>query len=108
MANKKQIFMKRGNQNSLHLFAGSNSSKYNSKRSGADKLCALCSGTGSNKCSRSDSEPYYSHKGALKCLNDGKGDVAFFKASILDKLSSAELANYKLLCLDGTQAGKCK
>lgn len=76
--------------------------------SGAKKLCALCSGTGSNRCSRSVSEPYYSHNGAFKCLKDGKGDVAFFKASILDNLSPTERANYKLLCLDGTQAGKSK
>ena len=79
--------------------------KYNSKKAGGTKLCSLCSGSGSDKCARNKKEPYYSYKGAFKCLKDGKGDVAFIKAAILNDLPTADKAKYKLLCLNGSQAG---
>eukprot|EP00795_Rhopilema_esculentum_P001113 gene1113-15452_t len=81
---------------------GANDKKYNPDLTGKDKLCALCSGSGADKCSRSSKEPYYSYDGAFKCLKDGGGDVAFIKASIVTSLSTSEQAKYKLLCLDGT------
>ena len=85
--------------------AGASDTKYNPTKAGATKLCSLCSGTGANKCSRNSSEPYYSYGGAFKCLKDGKGDVAFIKAAILNGLPPADKAKYKLLCLNGKQAG---
>ena len=80
---------------------GANSPSYNSKKAGADKLCSLCSGSGSDKCSRSDKEPYYGYEGAFKCLKDGKGDVAFIKQSTV----LANASGFELLCQDNTKKG---
>ena len=84
-------------------FIGADDKKYNVDLRNATQLCAQCSGIGKNKCARSSSEPYYSYDGALKCLKDGKGDVAFIKASTV--LSDSSKANYELLCLDGSTKG---
>ncbi|XP_078419548.1 serotransferrin-1-like [Cetorhinus maximus] len=62
------------------------------------KLCALCKGSGSNRCQRSHLEPYYDYSGAFQCLKDGVGEVAFVKHTTVP---AAEKANYELLCLDG-------
>ena len=90
---------------SFMSIVGANDKKYNSKKAGATKLCSLCSGSGSDKCSRSSKESYYGYDGAFKCLKDGPGDVAFIKAAILNALSPADKAKYKLLCMNNTQAG---
>ncbi|XP_065062661.1 melanotransferrin-like isoform X1 [Rhopilema esculentum] len=82
---------------------GAKDPKYNPEKAGADNLCSLCTGAGSNSCVRSSAEPYYSHEGAFKCLKDGAGDVAFFKATILQKRTPAELKQFKILCLNGSQ-----
>lgn len=79
---------------------GANDRKYNTDMKNASKLCQLCSGAGSNKCSRSAKEPYYSYSGAFKCLKDGTGDVAFIKASTV--LADKDKDNYRLLCPDGS------
>ncbi|XP_075426379.1 serotransferrin [Ascaphus truei] len=64
------------------------------------KLCQQCSGKGNKKCSRSPDEPYYNYNGALKCLQDDKGDVAFVKHTTV----SPDLAkDYELLCPDNTR-----
>lgn len=83
-------------------FLGANSLKYNSKGAGVDKLCSLCSGSGDKKCSRSSKEPYYSYKGAFKCLTDDIGEVAFVKQSTV---LAGDAPQYKLLCRDGTTKG---
>nr|AAQ91033.1 LRRGT00077 [Rattus norvegicus] len=43
------------------------------------RLCQLCSGKGTDKCSCSSGEPYFGYWGALKCLQDGTGDVSFVR-----------------------------
>ncbi|XP_078349990.1 serotransferrin-like isoform X2 [Oculina patagonica] len=71
-------------------------------------LCALCAGTGADKCSTNSSiNKYVSHSGAFKCMADGKGDVAFLKHSIAEKMATSgeygNSANYEYLCKDGTR-----
>eukprot|EP00794_Sanderia_malayensis_P018620 gene18620-20497_t len=82
---------------------GASNTKYNKKSVATNQLCKLCNGTGSDNCKRSTVEPYYGYSGAFKCLEDGKGDVAFIKAAIMNALSTAEQAKYKLLCQDNTR-----
>ena len=86
-------------------FKGANSTSFNKHLHGSDKLCAICTGPGDAKCSRTASEPYYGYQGAFKCMKDGAGDVAFIKESIMMALSPAEQAKYKLLCPDDTVKG---
>ncbi|XP_062925344.1 saxiphilin-like [Mobula hypostoma] len=73
-------------------------------------LCALCRGQKSYNtarnyfCETTDNEPYYGSEGALRCLEQGTGDVAFLDNSALASMSVSEAAKYRLLCADGTQA----
>lgn len=73
-------------------------------------LCALCAGTGADKCSTDSAKnKYVSHVGAFKCMAEGKGDVAFLKHTKLqDAVESGNYGNltdYELLCKDGTRKG---
>ncbi|XP_034339948.1 lactotransferrin [Arvicanthis niloticus] len=67
-------------------------------------LCSSCAGTGANKCASSPEEPYSGYAGALRCLRDNAGDVAFTRGStIFEELpNKAERDQYKLLCPDNT------
>ncbi|XP_071999523.1 serotransferrin-B-like [Engystomops pustulosus] len=63
-------------------------------------LCKQCTGRGSNKCKLSSDEPYFNSDGALKCLRDNKGDVAFTSHTAVP----VELKkNFQLLCPDNTR-----
>uniref|UniRef100_A0A4W4G526 Serotransferrin n=1 Tax=Electrophorus electricus TaxID=8005 RepID=A0A4W4G526_ELEEL len=87
---------------------------------GADpksSLCALCAGSGKSvggdeaKCKASSDELYYGYAGALRCMVEGKGEVAFVKHTTVQEnadgkgpqwasgLKSAEL---KLICPGGS------
>ncbi|XP_012791641.1 serotransferrin [Sorex araneus] len=65
------------------------------------KLCQLCAGAGADKCACSSHEPYYGYSGALKCLADDAGEVAFVKH--LTALESPDKDKYELLCPDNTR-----
>ncbi|NP_032548.2 lactotransferrin precursor [Mus musculus] len=67
-------------------------------------LCSSCAGTGANKCASSPEEPYSGYAGALRCLRDNAGDVAFTRGStVFEELpNKAERDQYKLLCPDNT------
>ncbi|NWX15712.1 TRFE protein, partial [Aegotheles bennettii] len=65
------------------------------------KLCRQCKGDPKTKCSRSG--PYSGYSGALDCLKDGKGDVAFVKHTTVQERVPGEKDQYELLCLDGTR-----
>ncbi|XP_053738302.1 melanotransferrin [Synchiropus splendidus] len=71
-------------------------------------LCQLCVGdnNGQGKCEKSDRERYFSYGGALRCLAEGAGDVAFIKHTTVSDYANATLtpADYQLLCRDGTRA----
>lgn len=59
--------------------------RVNHYRSGSEKLCAVCRGDslGLHQCERSSSERYYGQAGALRCLVEGAGEVAFMSLSSL-------------------------
>ena len=72
-------------------------------------LCSLCDGS----CAKdSSTEAYYNYEGAFKCMADGNNDrVGFVKettaSDFLKKYSNyGVLGDYKLLCPNGTKAGK--
>uniref|UniRef100_A0A671FX22 Serotransferrin n=1 Tax=Rhinolophus ferrumequinum TaxID=59479 RepID=A0A671FX22_RHIFE len=69
------------------------------------KLCQLCAGKGTDKCACSTQEPYFGPAGAVKCLKDGAGDVAFVKhPAVLENLPhQADRDQYELLCKDNTR-----
>ncbi|XP_004835081.1 lactotransferrin [Heterocephalus glaber] len=81
----------------------------------ASPLCALCVGNdrGENKCVANSQERYYGYTGAFRCLAERAGDVAFLKDSTVLQNTDGKspeswardlkLADFQLLCLDGTQ-----
>lgn len=81
----------------------------------SSSLCALCIGNeaGQNKCAPNSNERYYSYAGAFRCLAENAGDVAFVKDStVLENTNGRSteewardlnLADFELLCLDGTR-----
>lgn len=72
-------------------------------------LCSLCAGTGNDKCSTNSSvNEYVSHKGAFKCMKDGKGDVAFVKLQVdspSDFYDKDNENDYRFLCQNGGRMG---
>lgn len=72
-------------------------------------LCSLCAGTGNGKCSTNSSvNVYVSHKGAFKCMKDGKGDVAFVKLQVdspADFYDKDNQNDYQFLCQNGGRMG---
>ncbi|XP_036999766.2 inhibitor of carbonic anhydrase-like [Artibeus jamaicensis] len=69
------------------------------------KLCQLCAGKGTNKCACSNHEPYFGYSGALRCLQEGAGDVSFVRhMTVLETFENqAERDQYELLCRDNTR-----
>nr|ADO66732.1 melanotransferrin [Apostichopus japonicus] len=75
-----------------------------------DNLCNICSGD----CGRdADTEPYNGYSGALRCLVEGRGEVAFVKPATLeanlgenapDWAAGVTADDLRLLCKDGSQA----
>lgn len=72
-------------------------------------LCSLCAGTGDDKCSTNSSvNEYVSHKGAFKCMKDGRGDVAFVKRQVdspADFYDEDNKNDYQFLCKNGGRMG---
>ncbi|XP_012885672.1 PREDICTED: lactotransferrin [Dipodomys ordii] len=78
-------------------------------------LCALCVGDemGQHKCAANSSERYFGYTGALRCLVEKSGDVAFVKDSTIFQNAEGKnteawardlkLEDYELLCLDGSR-----
>lgn len=74
-------------------------------------LCALCAGTGADKCSTDSAKNKYAdYIGAFKCMGDGKGDVAFVKHTTTQEVVKSggygNLGDYEYLCKDGTRKRK--
>lgn len=82
------------------------------------KSCQLCVGNiksgddqvkEATKCRPTNAEHYNGGKGALRCLKDGKGDVAFLPLTALQQLDNekdgaGKHEDYALLCPNGGQA----
>lgn len=47
----------------------------------AVKLCSACMRQNNTSCAADETNHYYGDKGALRCLSDGAGDVAFIEAT---------------------------
>ena len=77
-------------------------------------LCGLCHGASYRFCSRDSSEPFFGDTGALRCLVEGGGEIAFAKhTSILENTGGRNPDwwarnvipdDFELLCRDGTRA----
>ncbi|XP_054721697.1 melanotransferrin-like [Uloborus diversus] len=77
-------------------------------------LCDLCHGSSSYFCSKSSSEPFFGHTGALRCLVEGGGEIAFVKhTTILENTAGKNKDwwsrpmmpdDFELLCRDGSRA----
>lgn len=79
-----------------------------------DNLCHLCHGAAFRRCRRDASEDYYGHVGAVRCMVEGGGDVAFVRHTAPAEVSGGRRAEWwardllpddlQLLCPDGTRA----
>lgn len=78
-----------------------------------DNMCDLCHGPSYRYCRRDASEDYYGHSGALRCLIEGGGDVAFVKHTTVAEVADGKrrdfwarnsfVKDFELLCPDGTR-----
>lgn len=79
-----------------------------------NNLCELCHGNSFRYCRRESSEPFFGDTGALRCLVEGGGDVAFAKhTTILDNTNGRNADfwsrnkiddDFELLCRDGSRS----
>ncbi|UYV68316.1 MFI2 [Cordylochernes scorpioides] len=76
-------------------------------------LCDLCHGSSHSFCSRDSSEPFYGNSGALRCLVEGGGQIAFVRHTTISENTAGRNqawwsrplmpADFELLCRDGTR-----
>ena len=95
---------------------GALSSEYHSNENvwEYNNLCGLCHGSSYRYCRRDASEPYFGDTGALRCLVEGGGDVAFAKHTTIFDNTNGRNPDYwarnkidedfELLCRDGSRA----
>lgn len=79
-----------------------------------ENLCHLCHGSSYSRCRRDASEDYYGHVGALRCMVEGGGDVAFVRHTTPAEVAGGRRREWwardllpddlQLLCPDGTRA----
>ncbi|XP_014218149.1 melanotransferrin [Copidosoma floridanum] len=91
---------------------GARNTEYNT-RVPDDNMCDLCHGTKDRYCRRDASEDYYGHTGAIRCLVEGGGDVAFVKHTTVAENTDGKRREFwarntfttdlQLLCPDGTR-----
>ena len=86
---------------------------YNVPADVSEKLCAICNGTRSDKCSRDVSKNgYFGYHGSFMCMAEGKGDVSFAKHTTVEEVLSkypgkyGVTSDYEYLCKDGTRKGR--
>ncbi|XP_073969990.1 transferrin 2 [Rhodnius prolixus] len=83
-----------------------------------DNMCHLCRGRSYRYCRRDASEDYYGYTGALQCLVEGGGNVAFVKHTTVHESTdgkrrewwarNALIQDFQLLCSDGTRTSMDK
>ncbi|XP_046817417.1 transferrin-like [Vespa crabro] len=69
----------------------------------ATKLCSVCPKTNDTHCTADNDNPYYGDKGALTCLKNGDGDIAFVEIGNI-KEEKNNLNQYHILCKNGSLA----
>lgn len=76
-------------------------------------LCALCHGSSYSYCKRSDNEQFHGSTGALRCLIEGNGHVAFTRHTAILENAARNPSfwsrnvipdDFELLCRDGSRA----
>ncbi|KAF7400737.1 hypothetical protein HZH66_005921 [Vespula vulgaris] len=68
-----------------------------------NKLCSVCPKKNDTDCTANSSNSYYGDKGALRCLNERAGDIAFVKIGNI-KEEKNNLNQYHILCKNGSLA----
>ncbi|VVC43089.1 Transferrin,Transferrin family, iron binding site,Transferrin-like domain [Cinara cedri] len=79
-----------------------------------DNLCHLCRGSSYRYCKRDATEDFYGYTGALRCLVEGGGNVAFVKHTTVYENADGKRKqwwarntlsyDFELLCPDGTRS----
>ncbi|XP_050420671.1 melanotransferrin [Adelges cooleyi] len=79
-----------------------------------DNLCHLCRGSSYRYCRRDATEDFYGYTGALRCLVEGGGNVAFVKHTTVYENADGKRKqwwarntlslDFELLCPDGTRS----
>ncbi|XP_043492462.1 transferrin-like [Polistes fuscatus] len=71
-----------------------------------NKLCSICPKTnGTIDCTASNENRYYGDKGALTCLTEEFGDIAFVEIGNI-KQEESDVDKYQILCRNGSLATK--
>ncbi|TMS21514.1 Otolith matrix protein 1 [Larimichthys crocea] len=96
---------------------GMKDSQHDPKGTNPKNLCEACIGDENDRhiCANNHRERHYGEAGALRCVAENLGDVAFIKHTTIFENSDGrnqeswaldlELEDLKLLCPDGTEAG---
>lgn len=69
----------------------------NLNREEKTKMCRICE-NGERGCTRGGDSRYSGHVGALNCLREAKGDVAFVPHTVLSEIPDNQKYMYQLLC----------
>ncbi|XP_012525647.1 transferrin [Monomorium pharaonis] len=73
----------------------------------ASKLCSACININNTSCATNKTNRYYGDRGAMRCINEEAGDIAFIEmANVLsDKhFHSNKYSDYRILCKNGSLA----
>jgi hypothetical protein len=70
------------------------------------KLCSACRNQNNTSCAVNETNRYYGDKGAMRCITEGAGHIAFIEANILndDYFNSTTSSMYRVLCKNGSLA----
>lgn len=67
----------------------------------SSKLCSACKNQNNSSCAMDETNRYYGDKGAIQCLIDEAGDIAFIETT---NLIITEPNKYRILCKNGSLA----
>ncbi|KAL6260238.1 hypothetical protein P5V15_007771 [Pogonomyrmex californicus] len=71
----------------------------------ASKLCSSCRHQNNTSCAVNETNRYYGDKGAMRCIDEGAGDIAFVEyENIKDHI--VDQHTYRVLCKNGSLAEK--
>lgn len=68
----------------------------------SSKLCSACRYQNNTSCAVNETNRYYGDKGAMRCLSEGAGDVAFVEAANIERIIDS--TRYRILCKNGSLA----